>query len=232
MYKISLLLVTALVLAACSPRSLQVNRPDEPRLDREVSAMWTEEIGRVAQDGDWILTRSYFLVADVIASTTAGEDLSHASIYDAAKGTVIEAVGDGVREIPLETLLQRNHYAIVVRPTGVSEDDGRRALARARGKIGSPFDHPGMFGLDDPDAFYCSELVYWASEVESWAPERQMVITPAALMEYGEVIYWSGSRTDTQVLRAASARSGAGDHRATVASGLPSAPAGQVAVVH
>jgi hypothetical protein len=52
----------------------------------------------------------------VIATVTPGEDPSHASLYDAEHGTVIEAVGDGVREIPLAQLLQRNHYIIPVRP--------------------------------------------------------------------------------------------------------------------
>jgi hypothetical protein len=34
------------------------------------------------------------------------------------------------------------------------------------------------------------------------------VITPSELMQYGEVVYWSGKRTDTQVIDLAMARDG------------------------
>ena len=34
----------------------------------------------------------------------------------------------------------------------------------------------------------------------------QRVITPSELMEYGEVVYWSGQRTDQQVMDLAMAR--------------------------
>ena len=76
------------LFAGCSePHSVMVKRPQDTNLDAAVTAMWSHEIHSVAQDGDWILTRSYYMVADGIASTTAGEDLSHASIYDAQKDT-------------------------------------------------------------------------------------------------------------------------------------------------
>ena len=50
--------------------------------DAAVTVLWSGEIHDVARDGDWILTRSYYAMADVIASTTSAEALSHASIYD------------------------------------------------------------------------------------------------------------------------------------------------------
>jgi hypothetical protein len=75
-----------------------VHRPQDTNIDAAVTSLWDHDVRRIARDGDWILSRSYYLVGDVIATVTPGEDLSHASIYDAEHGTVIEAVGDGVRE--------------------------------------------------------------------------------------------------------------------------------------
>jgi hypothetical protein len=94
------LIAVALVVAATGchePRSVLVKRPQNQDVDSAVTAMWSHEIHGVAQDGDWILSRSYYMLADAIAKTTGGVDLSHASIYDAKRDTVIEAVGAGVR---------------------------------------------------------------------------------------------------------------------------------------
>lgn len=176
-----------------------VKRPENKNLDDAITAMWSHEIHSVAQDGDWILTRSYFMVADGISVMTSGEDLSHASIYDAQKDTIIEAVGDGVREIPLSELIQRNHYVIVVRPSGMTAAERRHAVERARSRIGTPFDTLGMFGFNSKDKVYCSELVWWASQGELRTGVHHTVITPSELMEYGEVVYWSGKRSDEQV---------------------------------
>jgi hypothetical protein len=199
-----LLLLVATVATACSePKSLLVERPVDQAVDTAVTALWAHEVHGVARDGDWLLTRSYYALADAIAIATPGEDLSHASIYDATRDTVIEAVASGVREIPLSELLARNHYVIVVRPSGMSAADQTAALARARSQVGTAFDKAGMFGIDDPETFYCSELVWWASETEARSGRTEAVITPADLMKYGEVIYWSGKRTDPQIMELA-----------------------------
>lgn len=209
MTRVSVLL-SALVLAAmasgCDPKSAMVHRPVSPTADAAVTAMWTHEIHGIARDGDWILTRSYYAMGDAIALATPGEDLSHASIYDHTHDTVIEAVRSGVREIPLAQLVDRNHYVIVVRPRGMTAGDQAGALTRARTKLGAPFDVTGMIGIDHEDAYYCSELVYWASQTEARSGRHERVITPADLMRYGEVIYWSGKRTDPQVMDLATAR--------------------------
>lgn len=201
------LAVTAIAATGCAePRSLLVSRPTDHGADLAVTALWAHEIHQVARDGDWILTRSYVAIADVIVLGTRGEDLSHASIYDASRDTVIEAVGSGVREIPLAALLERNHYAIVVRPGRMTAAAQAAALARARAQVGTPFDYAGMIGFDDPDKFYCSELVYWVSDTAARHGLTKTVTTPAGLMAYGEVLYWSGERTDAQVMKIATAR--------------------------
>ena len=195
------------VAAGCAePKSVLVKRPESKDVDAAVTAMWSHEIHGVAQDGDWILSRSYYMIADAISKTTGGVDLSHASIYDAKRDTIIEAVGNGVREIPLADLVQRNHYVIVVRPSNMTAEDRRRSLERARSRIGTPYDAQGLFGLDDKSKLYCSELVWWAAQGELRTGEHHRVITPVELMQYGEVVYWSGQRTDQQVMALATAR--------------------------
>lgn len=205
--------VTLAILAASAgcaePKSVLVKRPESKHADVAVTAMWSHEIHQVAQDGDWVLTRSYYMLGDVIAKTTGGIDLSHASIYDAKRDTVIEAVGAGVREIPLAQLVERNHYVIVVRPHGMTAAQRARSVERARSRVGAAFDKRGLFGFDDPDKLYCSELVWWAAQGELRTGDRHTVITPSELMQYGEVVYWSGQRTDEQVMSVAMAR---GEH--------------------
>jgi uncharacterized protein YycO len=202
----SLAIAAVLVLGACNAHSLKVHRPQDRRVDQGVTRLWADEVRRVAQDGDWILSRSYYLVGDVISTFTPGEDLSHASIYSAKTGTVIEAVTPETREISLEQLIERNHYVIVVRPSKLTAAERAASVERARSKLGVAFDARGMFGFDNPDAYYCSELVYWAADVARRYDDTQTVITPPELMEYGQVVYWSGERTDPQVMHAAAAR--------------------------
>lgn len=202
----ALAVATATFTGCAEPRSMLVHRPEDPAVDAAVTALWAHEIHGVARDGDWVLTRSYYALGDAIAKLTPGEDLSHASIYDAHRDTVVESVGSGVREISLSELLSRNHYVIVVRPHNMTAADQTAALARARTRVGAAFDKGGMLGIDDPDKFYCSELVWWASQTEARSGVRERVITPADLMKYGQVIYWSGQRTDAQVMQLAADR--------------------------
>lgn len=194
-------------------KSVMVHRPENQTADTAVSGLWASEIRRTARDGDWFLSRSYYIAGDVISITTTGESLSHASMFDATRDMVIESVGSGVREVPLATFVNRNHYIIVVRPANMSAADQAHALARAKTKIGLPFDYRGMFGFDNPDAWYCSELVYWASQTEARSGTHETVVTPSDLMKYGEVIYWSGKRDDQALQQIATER--AADQRRT-----------------
>ncbi|MEJ7599955.1 MAG: YiiX/YebB-like N1pC/P60 family cysteine hydrolase [Kofleriaceae bacterium] len=201
-----LAVVTAVVLqflAGCSHASLFVKPNRDPAVNTEVTTLWADDLRSHGRNGDWLLTRAYYATSDLIVIGTAGEDLSHASMYDATRGMVIEAVGSGVRETELDKFLARNHFVIVVRPSNMTAAEGDVALARARSKLGTPFDASGMFGLDNPDRFYCSELVYWASETEARSGRHERIVTPGNLMKYGEVVYWSGKRDDPQVVQLA-----------------------------
>ncbi len=199
------LAAVALVLTACHSNSVMVERPHNSTVvDHAISDRWAHEIQGNARDGDWILTRSYAFMADgIVVATGAGAEtpMSHASIYSAEHGTVIEAIGGGVREIPLAELMQRNHYAVVVRPAGMSEAAQHAAVVRARAQVGKPYDVGGIFGLDTADKFYCSELVWWASDGDA-RYGGETVITPTEMLAHGEVVYWSGPRDDAQLTAA------------------------------
>ncbi len=192
------LAAAALFQVACGP-SLYRKKPASPVVNDAITAMWSKDIKEHAQSGDWILTRSYSAIGDVIAIGSGGEEISHAVIYDAERGTVIEAITPKVREVPLEELLARNRIAIVVRPNGTTHASRRASVARARGAVGSKFDYTGLFGISSGSKFYCSELVVWASGVE----RGDFVVTPASLLKRGEVLYLSGVRDDALVQRTA-----------------------------
>jgi hypothetical protein len=198
-----LLLTAGTALGGClSAPSLLVSRPRDRVLDEAITSMWVREIRRTARPGDWLLSRSYSAVGDAIVVATAGEELSHASIVDPERGTVIEAVTPAVIEVPLEDFVRRNRYVLVVRPSHLDEAGRRDALARARSAVGAPFDVGGIVGMDAADAFYCTELVYWASGLLDRDGDRAMIM-PGELLGYGPVVYFSGRRDDAQVQRVA-----------------------------
>ncbi len=205
MNRLSLLLAVAVCsLVGCAePKSVLLKRPQNPETDAAVTQLWAGDIKRVAQDGDWVLSRGYYMTSDAISTVVGGEDISHASIYDGKRGTIIEAVGSGVREIPVEKLLERNAHIIIVRPSGMTEVQRTRSVERARSRVGQPFDNLGMIGFGSEDKVYCSELVWWASQVEQRTGAHERVITPQELMEYGPVVYWSGERDNPQVMELA-----------------------------
>jgi uncharacterized protein YycO len=200
--KHGLIIAAILVATGCGGGSVKIHKPTDEATNRNVTAMWERDIKKTARSGDWILTRSYSLTGDIITTVAPGEDVSHASIYDARTGTIIEARRPTVQEVPLENLLARNDLVIVIRPHSPRGAQGTAAVDRARATVGTEFDLQGMLGLGDNDQkFYCSELVYWASAMDP--VNRPRIITPASLMEYGEVVYYGGRRTDKQVQEAA-----------------------------
>jgi uncharacterized protein YycO len=195
-----LLLPTAAALAilvsvsACAG-SLVHKKPESSELNQATTDLWARDIRRVAKSGDWILTRSYSKTGDAIVGVTKGESFSHAVVYDAERGTVIEAITPKVREVPLEQLLKRNRYAVVVRPIDISDEQRQATVARARSAIGASFDYRGMLGIDDKDRFYCSELAAWASQI----PDQPTIVTPADLYDRAELVYISGARDDAEL---------------------------------
>ncbi len=194
---IVLALIAAASTAGCGlhSQSVMVKRPSNKALDEVVTQRWAAEVRLHAQQGDWILTRSYTKLSDAIVLLTSGDEFSHGTIYDAKRDLIIEAVDTGVQEIPLEQLVRRTNDLMIVRPS-VSAADRARAVERARSKLGVPYDVRGLVGVEDPDKFYCSELVYWSIDPRAHGMDTPLVISPADLIRAGQVVWYSGSRAD------------------------------------
>lgn len=191
---LSLAMITlALSMAAGCSRSLIVERPQEKRLDDAYAQMFTQEAAHTVQDGDIVLRRGYAVLSDVITLATSGPDVSHAGIYDATTGTVIEAVDGGVTERALTDYVRGSHRVVIVR-TSLPTAERRAAVLRARGTIGTGFDYSGFVGLDDPDRFYCSELVAWAYHADRLGLDTSGLVAPGDLVQIGETVYDSGER--------------------------------------
>ncbi len=180
-------------------------KPTNPRTNSAITDMWEREIRAVAQDGDWILMRSYSTAGDVITLFTSGEDISHSAMYDGRTGTIIEGVAPVVKETRLRDVIRHKRHVIIVRPHGLTKAQRRASVLRARSRIGAKYDYGGLIGVDSEDKYYCSELLYWAARIGP-RRTRPLVISPAQLMQYGEVVYWSGHRDDAQIRRVAMAR--------------------------
>ncbi|MCX5743715.1 MAG: hypothetical protein NT062_14580 [Proteobacteria bacterium] len=153
------LIAAMTVLAGAQPTAVHASTTPAP-------SPTADQIRAIARAGDWILTRT------------------HASIYDAAHDSVIEATSTGVRETPLAALLVRldDDRVVVLRPSRMTIDDQREAVVRARTVI-------GPLANDDAGGGY---LVYWASQTEAHNGAHETAdVSPSALVKYGEVIYWS-----------------------------------------
>lgn len=167
--------------------SLLVSRPDEDR-DRELTRQIVSEVESVAQHGDWLLGRSYSIEGDVV-ELASDYDISHAAIYDAKNRAVIEATPPRVRRDPIERFVDRNHRVMVVRPHGFNKLDKKIAVRVAEGHIDTPFDWTSVIGLEDPERYYCTELVRVSYGLD--LPEG--ISVPSDLLALGDVVY-NGSR--------------------------------------
>src|SRR4051812_47280384 len=95
MYRAVALAVVTIAACGVPMRQVQPAAPSsgDPERDAHLTATWDQQIRSVARDGDWILA-------------AAGDDLSHAALYDAEHDTIIEAAGAEIREVPLVHLLE------------------------------------------------------------------------------------------------------------------------------
>jgi Permuted papain-like amidase enzyme, YaeF/YiiX, C92 family len=186
--------VAGLAMATGCDHSAMVRRPESPKLDAAYTTMWVDDLHREVQDGDLILRRGYAVLSDVITLATSGPDMSHASIYDAVNDKIIDAVDGGVREVTPAQFVGAAHHWMIVRPRGLSAAQRRVAVLRARSVLGTPFDYSGFVGIDNPDRFYCSELVAWAYGALDDLFAGEILVPPGELLAMGPVIYDSGDR--------------------------------------
>ena len=88
---------------------------------------------------------------NVITAVTPGM-IDHVAIV-ISKDSVIEAVGQGVKTTPIDSLRLQSGYYLIGKVKGI---DRKQSLQNARQYLGHSYDH--LF-LADNEAIYCSELV-------------------------------------------------------------------------
>ncbi|HEY2252828.1 MAG TPA: YiiX/YebB-like N1pC/P60 family cysteine hydrolase [Planctomycetaceae bacterium] len=157
---------------------------------------WQKQILKRGRDGDWLIIRGYNSTGHLVAAAGNAE-LSHVGILDATNAEVIEAVSPAVSEISLHAFLEEADRVVLIRPAEADRASGRMALANARSQIGAPYDLLGTMGLPEAGKFYCSELAAWSVGMEVDREGPGAVLHPAAMTEYGEVLFDSdlgGSR--------------------------------------
>jgi len=70
---------------------------------------------------------------------------------------IVEAVGEGVREVDLFTFLCSKDEVALLRPTFCSDEEALLAFEAAEVLVGCPYDYEFSLGNK---AFYCAELLY------------------------------------------------------------------------
>lgn len=144
-----------------------------------------QSIGESAlQPGDIIVSTARHAVSYAIRAGTISA-ISHAMLY-VGDGNVVEAVGDGVREVALGTAISGAILAVAYRDARVDAAKAAAIVGYARAQVGRPYDYAGVaraghrilfplagrvldavaglagVGSDSARAFYCSELVFAA----------------------------------------------------------------------
>lgn len=112
-------------------------------------------------------------------------DWSHVALIDGEEA--IEATWPAVRVSPLADVLAKHSANCIV---DIPCDNPAAVLAALRSQIGKPYDLTALFGLlthrdwQEPDAWFCSELVAWAFSqggAPLFRPEALYRVTPQHL---------------------------------------------------
>ncbi|MCW8880584.1 MAG: YiiX/YebB-like N1pC/P60 family cysteine hydrolase, partial [Kangiellaceae bacterium] len=138
------------------------------------------------QQGDIIVSTARHPVSYAIRIGTLSA-VSHAMLY-VGNGNIIEAVGDGVREIPLAQAIDGALIAVAYRDPRVNSSIASQIASYARTRVGNPYNYAGVayvgYSILNPGksrlinaiadrlgirigqagATYCSELVFDAYE--------------------------------------------------------------------
>ena len=168
------------------------------------------------QAGDIIVSTARHIVSYAIRLGTLSA-ISHAMLY-VGDGKVIEAVGEGVREVPIEQAIEGALVAVAYRDPRVSTSIASAIVAHARSRVGNPYNYAGVgfigyrilnpggaviidaigrrLGLEvgQASAVYCSELVFEAYE-QAGVPlgQRAATSTPDDLVDlFGNLLTYVG----------------------------------------
>jgi uncharacterized protein YycO len=190
----SFVCILLLILTGCLANPIVKRLPKTVHVKQ--NQIFEERVRELAVAGDWVVTRGYD-ATDVFVANATGIPLSHVGVYDRNNDTIIEAKSGGVRETPLSDLVDNSHRIILIRPRWSTPDTRDKAVENARALIGKSYDLLGIFGLNLPSSYYCSELVVLI--YKDWhKPSDRMptVIAPGELYLYGTILYDSLPRED------------------------------------
>lgn len=107
------------------------------------------------------------LPASIMVRVATWSRWSHVALVDGDQA--IEATWPRVCVTPLRDLL-RSHKKFIIVDMPVQLEHELAILAAARSQVGKPYDVTAIFGFltrrnwQDPDSWFCSELVAWAFE--------------------------------------------------------------------
>lgn len=170
-------------------------KPVIPPSDALVPEEYAGDLREVLRHGDWLVTRGVHGMDNFVASVTR-MPLSHASLYDAEYGGVIEADGAGVHRTSLADLVAKSQRVLVIRPMWSTVGNAPIAVERARGWIGKGYNVTGLVGLDTPDRYYCTQVCIEAYRpfMSAEAPGNPIpqVILPGTMYFWGRILYDSG----------------------------------------
>jgi uncharacterized protein YycO len=152
------------------------------------------EVREALQHGDWLVTRGVHGTDDFV-STVTNMPLSHAAVYDAVTGSVIEAEAEGVHVTPLPEFVAKSQRLLVLRPMWATPYNRPLAVLRAGSRVGKPYNFTGLLGLNTPGSYYCTQLC-----LDAYRPHMRekpdnpipAVIKPGQMYHWGRIVYDSG----------------------------------------
>ena len=184
--RFALLALLSLSLVACATRSV-VSRP----ANADGQAQMLQAIAAQGEPGDWLVIRGIHATDNLVASLS-NQPLSHAAVFDPERGQVIEAEAIGVHATPLADFVGKSARLLLIKPQGATAETRAAAVAKARARIGRPYDFLGLVGLDQAERYYCSELALSVFPRAVAGNPRPWVVPPGQLWHWGRIVYDSG----------------------------------------
>jgi hypothetical protein len=191
-YVFSLSFLSVLWLWTACTAVRTVVYPPAPDIRAVREAQMLAQVTALGVEGDWLVIRGYKPSDNRVVRFT-NMPFSHAALYDATHREVIEAEKQGVHVTPLTDFVKKAWRLLLVRPVWATAGAGAQAVTRGRTLLGKAYDNWGLIGLNDPDKYYCSELV--VEVYKGFIPEDEplpSIIAPGQLLFWGTILYDSG----------------------------------------
>jgi len=173
-----------------------------------------EAVRAKAEHGAWLVVHGARVGDPELAAATLGA-LGHVAVLDKERGEVVEAVAAGVKVTPLRAFIDRAERLQIVRPPSWTAAAAEAAVARARSRVGRPYDWLDQAAARDGARFYATELAVDAYDGRARGWPLDPVAFPADLARLGTVTFDSGPRSIADDLESRFAR------RLPAARGVP-----------